>query len=313
MWLVHGIVQGDAASMLAGFLGLFGIIFLSIRIAMTQVSWMYDQAAVRGFDSINSRKLQQSGDTIGAIAEMARRGKVKARSRWISSRTVRGAWALLWKEALIMMRTMVAILVFFALISIGASIGPLIAPKIGQKDLSGNLFIMFQATGVFMMALVSSQAGFIEMLRRVDVQKPLPFSFSTTVLFEVMAKALPSVLVCWLCSIVAIIVKPAVWDSALASALIMPFLAVLICSVTALVTILFPDFDDPTQRSFRGLMTMIGIAASCAPGGAIFIAMLAMHMSPLLGAVIVCVLNTGMAALVTSMAGNQYAQFNPSE
>ncbi|MBN9503450.1 MAG: hypothetical protein BGO01_04125 [Armatimonadetes bacterium 55-13] len=313
-WIVHGIVQGEALPTIAGLAGLLGIIVISIRIAMTQAGWMYDQAAVRGFDSINARKLQQSGDTIGLMVEQARRGKLKARrTRWIARINAPGGWALLWREAIIMLRSTLPVIILFSLMTMGLSLIPLFAERKGSAEVAGGLFILFQAFGAFIMSSAIAQAGFIEMLRRVDVQKPLPFSFSNQVLFEIMAKALLAIIISWVCSILMVVAKPALWQFALATMIAMPFLSVLLCGVTCLMTILFPDYDDPTQRGFRGLMNLVGIVASCSPGVVIFILLTAIHLSPIISALIVSLVNMGVIALVSMIAGNQYAQFNPSE
>jgi len=315
-WMIHGIVQGDPTLILAGFGGLVLIIAVSIRIAMTQASWMYDQAAVRGFDTVNTRKLQQQGDTIALITEQARRGKIKARrSRWISKINAPGAWAILWKESIITVRSSLAVVILLGLMSLSISIIPAIAGmnEMRQTSVGGYVFMAFQAFGVFVCSSALSQAGFIEMLRRVDVQKPLPFSFSTTVLFEVLAKSLPGTLTAWLGAVVVTVMQPVLWQYAVASIIAMPFIAVLVCSMTCLVTIVFPDFDDPSQRSFRGLINLVGITMSCGPGVLLFAGGVALGFSPILAALAVCILNAGVATIVTSLAGNQYAQFNPSE
>lgn len=314
MWSVHGLVNGDLMAMALGLGGLAAIILGCIKIAMSQASWMYDQAAAKGFESVNTRRLQQSGDTIGIVTAQARQGKIKAgRLAWISRRNALGARALLWKEALITLRSTWFVVVLFALITVFITILPLIGALDEREFLAGYIFLFLQSLGVFMSASALSQAGFIEMLRRVDVQKPLPFSFATTILFEVMAKAFPASITAWFCSLLATVLVPGIWQQALASAIVMPFLAVLICSVTCLTTLLFPDFDDPSQRGFRGLMNFVGVVVCCAPGVLAFIGLSALNLSPILSGMVSAGIMTGIASLVASLSGNQYAQFNPNE
>jgi hypothetical protein len=312
MWMVHGVVHSDMATILLGAGSLLAITFLCIKIALTQAGWMYDQAAVKGFDAIDARKLQQSGDTIGLIAAQARQGRVKAgRLNWLSKRVVRGPAALLWKEGLIGFRSTMFLVVLFFAITVFVTLLPLLATN--DRSGAGYVFLGFQGMGVFMSASALSQAGFIEMLRRVDVQKPLPFSFSTTVFYEVLAKAIPGILSAWLCSILGIILSPSIWQYAIASALAMPSLAVLICLMTCLTTILFPDFEDPSQRGFRGMMNFVGVVVACAPGTLAFIALIAIGLSPILCGLLTLAINLGISAAVASICGTQYAQFNPSE
>ena len=173
---------------------------------------MYDQAAVRGFDSINARRLQQSGDTIGLMTAQARQGKVKAgRFKWISNLTMTGARALLWKEAIITIRSTWFVMALFSVIAVFIALVPLLGGAMERRDISGYMFLFMQSMGVFMSASTLAQAGFIEMLRRVDVQKPLPFSFAATITFEVAAKALPASFAAWVSSLVAIVLRPEIW------------------------------------------------------------------------------------------------------
>ncbi len=315
MFTVHGMVSGEMAPLLLGFGGLIGIILISLRVSMSQASWMYDQAAAKGFDSVNARQLQQSGDTIGLVTAQARQGKVKAGrfTGWIASKTATGAYALLWKEALLSLRSTWFLILLFAAISLVITILPVFGTRSDQASAGAYIFLFTQSMGVFMSASALSQAGFIEMLRRVDVQKPLPFNFSTTILFEVLGKALPGTLTAWLCSIIAILVRPEIWQAAVGGALAMPFLAVVICLVTCLTTILFPDFDDPSQRGFRGIINFAGTIVACAPSILAFVGMIALSISPIFAALVSAGINVGVAALVASISGTQYAQFNPSE
>jgi hypothetical protein len=124
---------------------------------------------------------------------------------------------------------------------------------------------------------------------------------------------LPASLAAWVSSLIAIIVSPAIWQEALAGAILMPFLAILICLVTALTTILFPDFEDPSQRGFRGLMNFVMVVAANAPGVLAFIGLVALGSGAAAAALVAAGIKIGIGALVASVAGAQYAQFNPSE
>jgi hypothetical protein len=313
-YMIHGLVHGEALPLLVGLGSLAMIVFGCLKLSIRQAGWMYDQAAVKGFDSANTTQLTRSGDTIGLVAVHARQGKVKAgRTQWLSRIKVAGPWAIVWKEALITFRSSWFVIGLFSAITIFLTLFPLLVSDSDRPILAGHLFMFFQALGIFMSVSALAQAGFIEMLRRVDVQKPLPFSFSTTVLFEVMSKAIPGVVMTWLSSLCVLAVRPSLWQEALASAIVMPFLAVLICLVTCLMTILFPDFDDPSQRGFRGLMNFVGVVMTCAPATLAMIGLIAIGSSPIIAALVGAGLNTGFAALIATIAGNQYAQFNPSE
>ncbi len=313
-WMVHGVVNADALSLALGVGSLLTVIIVCIKLSMTQAGWMYDQAAVKGFDSADARKLQQSGDTIGLMAAQARQGRVKSgRAKWVSRWTLPGPRAILWKETIITLRSTFVLVILFAIISIFLTLVALVTGGDQNTKIVGSVYLIMQGLGVFMTSSALAQAGFIEMLRRVDVQKPLPFNFSTTILFEVLAKSIPPTLVAWLCSLIALFIRPSVWESVLAGIIALPFLAVVICSVTCLTTLLFPDFEDPSQRGFRGMMNFVGVVVACFPGVLVFGGLATIGITPILAAVVTAGLNLGIAAFVASISGNQYAQFNPSE
>jgi hypothetical protein len=312
--MVMGPLHGMPWMTLAGGLGLALTIAISLQIALTQVGWMYDQAAARGFDAVTMRQLQRKGDTYAILAEQAKRGKLKAgRQRWIHRIKAAGPAALIWKEAIIQIRSSWLVLVMFLPLVILLTAIPLFGFPGEDQRVAGGLLLAMQGFGVFMMSMSFAQTGFIEVLRRVDLQKPLPFTSSTTVLMEVVAKALPASFAILVPSVVAVVARPALWQEALASVLVMPSIAILICAAVFLVTILFPDVDDPTQRGFRGLMILLAILIAGSPGVIAFVTMYGIGLPALVAAIVTAALNVGITAGVATIAGSQYAAYNPSE
>lgn len=300
--------------------GLLGLTIIAIAIAMTQVSWLYDQAAARGFDSLKLRRMQQQGDLVAVAEERARSGKVKARSwGWMLRVKARGARAILWREVLIQIRANPMLVILFSGIAILFGVMPLYAtePGPGGRGGDGYTFLLMQAAGVFMACMITGQSGFIEVLRRVDLEKPLPFTPGVISFAEIVAKAMPATLSVSLASIVCFVLRPSLWPYCLASVIGLPFVAVLFCSVVFLVTILFPDVDDATQRGFRGLMIMLGLSIALLPvllfaGGVMFLLSKSI-VAPLAGAGVGAGAALGISALISMIAGGLYANFNPSE
>jgi hypothetical protein len=313
--MVMGPLYGNAAMMLLGAGALVLVILCAVQVAMTQVGWMYDQAAARGFDAINIRALQRKGDAYGILAEQARMGKLKAgRQRWLHRIAVSGPGALIWKEVIIQLRSALTMIVLFVPIVIFMTLIPLLAmDEPNSPRAASAFFIGMQAFGVFMMSMSFAQTGFIEVLRRVDLQKPLPFPSSTTVTMEIVAKAIPSIIVSYFATLVAFCVRPVLWQECFASLIVMPFISALICAAVFLVTILFPDVDDPTQRGFRGLMILLAIIISGSPGVLAFASLFGFGASPIIAAIVAAALNMGILAGIATIAGSQYATYNPSE
>ncbi len=315
--MVMGMLLGSPLTTVAAAAILIGLITVSLFLDFAQVQWMYDQAASRGTDAQTLRSLQRQGDMIGLMAERARSGKLKVRNKsWIHRLRTQGFGAVIWKEIVILLRSST---VSFAL-TVPVVFAMVVLPVLGltrsgiprSEGFIGPMFLGMNVFGVFMLSLTLSQSGFIEMLRRVDLQKPLPFTSAQIVGAEVMAKVIPTTLASWGAAITAVCFRPALWPEGLAAIIGIPFAAAMICGVVLLMTVLFPDIDDPTQRGFRGLMIMLGLLVSGGPCIALFIG-LRLLMSPILASFIASSLALGIFAGVTAIAGSLYAAYNPSE
>lgn len=289
------------------------IIVVSIRVAMTQVGWMYDQAAVRGFDTQKFRDLQKSGDVMAYRAVLAREGKIKAnRGAWIKRWRPRGAWALIWKEYLLQVRGGSAHLLTLALTGTFIVLMMVFLPT-RRQEILGPLLVGSCCFSLFLMTVSQAQMGFMETLRRVDLQKPMPFSSMMTVLSEVLSKSIFGAIVCMFSSSVAMIAKPGVWAWGVAALLIAIPLSLLLGAVSFLVVMLFPDLDDPSQRQFRGLMLLLGIALfGLFPVGA-FVGIAYFAGAPIVGALVSSAIALAIATGVCFVSGQLYATFNPSE
>jgi hypothetical protein len=315
--IVMGIYKGSALSLITGSLLLLSMSGLGIGLALTQVGYMYDQAAARGFGTANLRKLQRSGDTYGMLAEQARQGKIRTGkiAGRISKLRTRGGGALVWKELLLQTRgAMIQYYIFVPLI-LTIVLGPIYSiSKRGPSEVEGWILLGTESLGVFMITLNNATSGYIELLRRVDFQKPLPLSPTTTVFWEIVAKVVPTCLLVFLAALGSIIIDPTLWAVSVGSMLLMPSLSLVLSSVVLLVTILFPDVEDATQRSFRGLMILLGSVISCTLGGLLTLLLYGvLHLNLILVAVPVVAINIGITIGICALAGTLYAQFNPSE
>ncbi|RYG19800.1 hypothetical protein EON82_21010, partial [bacterium] len=315
-WAVMGSFQGNALLALVGYVGLLVIAAIALWIAVSQVGWMYDQAAARGFNAgPDMRELQRKGDMMGMQAERARQGKIKHGriARRIGRIAVRGPAALLWKEAILQARGSLSGLVVLGAIFIATM--AMVMWSTGSKPrAAGWVLLGAQGMMVYVLAMASAQSGFIELLRRVDLQKPLPFTPAVTVLWEVLSKAVAASVLGLVSALVGTAFAPSAWPFALSGVLMTPALAVVLSAVVLLVTVLLPDMEDPTQRMFRGLMLLLGVALSVLPGGAVLgVGVGVFHLSPLFVSVPIIAINVGLSLLLSTIAGNLYAGYNPSE
>ncbi len=307
---VLGALQGNLAMIALGFTGLGLTIASALALAMRQVDYMYDQAAAQGFGKSATRALQRKGDVIGIVAEQARTGKFKAKSRWFHKLTIPGPQALVWKEVIVQNRSTGRFMWLLTPFIILLAVTPALAPS--RAGLSGMLLLFMLGMGVFLSGMASMQSGFIELLRRVDLEKPLPFSPATIVFWEIIAKGFGPTIMVFLGAAVATAVNPTLWPYALASIIAMPTVSVLMASAIFIVIILFPDVDDPTQRSFRGLMTLLGLVILCSPGIGAFV-VLSIFVHPAISAIVWAGVNLGITVVVSIVGGGLYGGFNPSE
>lgn len=307
-------LDGSLLEALIGGGSLLAIVACGIALAMRQAGWMYDQAAIRGQASAGFRQAQRQGDVMLASAEQVRSGKAKVRRiRWLDRMWAPGPWALIWKDAYLQFRGMLWIILLVFGLGLFMTLMPILVPDKDDKTPMGMLFLMMQGVSLFTCTISLANAGYLELLRRVDLQKPLPFRPSATVLFEVGSKSLLGTAVTWIASTACLVFKPALWPEALGAAIFAPALSLLMSAVVFLVIILFPDMDDQAQRQFRGMLMMLALAVLTLPAVAVFAGLLIVHVSPPLAAAAGAAVCSAVCWVVVSVAGRLYAEFNPSE
>jgi hypothetical protein len=160
---------------------------------------------------------------------------------------------------------------------------------------------------------VSASTSFMEMLRRGDLIKPLPFPPAKLFGFEVLSKSIQSVFTIVVTFAALMIAKPSdyvLWLALLPSSIC---LAANLTAVMALVLVLFPDIDDPTQRGFRGLMNLLGMVIGLAPGILVGAIVGFSTSSIPLGALASMIPSLLMTWFVTHSAGKTYIDLNVAE
>ena len=158
-----------------------------------------------------------------------------------------------------------------------------------------------------------AQVGFTEVLRRVDLQKPMPFRPSTIVFSEVSSKSVVGIVGVVIGSIIAMCLRPGLWQFSLAAIIISPFMSMLLSGAAFLAVMLFPDVDDPSQRQFRGLITLLGTVIFAAFPVGLIAGLLVLGVPPIIVGLAGGGLSLGLAIVVSLMSGELYARFNPSE
>lgn len=305
----HGIWGG-----LFGAGGLMALSVVGIYLALRQVGWLYDMAAMRAQFHSKEKRLQRSGDMAAIVAERARQGKVKRikqtainRVRWT------GPWAMIWREILFARRSAMGM---FAMMTVMAGffvLMPTFMPA-KEREMPIGIFVLFmQAMGSFMISTSVCATGFMEVLKRVDLLKPLPFSTTKIIFYETMAKvAFPTVVV-WFFSLIAMVIRPSIASYALAGIFVAPGFNLLVGGTHFASALLFPDLEDASQRQFRGLVALLAVAIlGSIPVGALA-GLLALGTPPPVAGLVCGAICAGFGVLASAFSAQLFAGFNPAE
>jgi len=315
-WLTMAPIAGNLGEALLGFGGLILTSYLAMRVAMAQSPWVYEQTAIRIAAAGNQMKYKRQGDMYAMTAALAQRKGFKVRRlKSIEGAKWTGAKALVWKELLLLRRTSAVFTWLMAVVSVGTTVAICFPYRTDHMGQIGGMLLLF-IQGVLLMSSSGgmAQAGFIENMRRIDTLKPLPFKCPTIVGFEIAAKALPSIVTMTVSMLVALALNIELWPYAVSGLIILPVAALSISALSMLVVLLLPDFEDPTQRGFRGLVWMLGLVAFTGPPLALFGALVGLLKAHL---VVAALPATGMMLAMGYLAvlgsSKLYLDFNPSE
>ncbi len=314
--IVMGGFQGSFFISALGAVVLIAISGGCLTYASRLSGWMYDQAATKGSQGQALRDFQRKGDYNSIAAERARLGKggrsfiAKRVSNW----NFRNGWTLIYKDILIQSRIGFWMNLLFLIIITMFGAMFLNFPRISPEGNVGA-YMYLGITGFMAVNMSSFQAynGFTETLKRVEVMKPLPLTSGQIAFFETVAKAASAMFMAFMPFVFGLVYKPLLWQFHVSGMIAAPFMALALLSAIFLIVVLFPDFDDPTQRQFRGIMQLIALVAVMIPTGLLFAGLIALGISPIVPAAISALVNIGATVLLTTIAGRFYADFNPSE
>jgi hypothetical protein len=311
-----GGIEGDWTTFLLGVGGLLALILAAFAAAISQVNWMYDQAAARGFDSINMRKLRRGGNTYALMAERAKQGKLHR--RWLDEQfsvlSVNGGQALIWKEQVLQTRGMLGLGVIMFLITLGV-LGACAWEIQDRPPERVGFFIVSVMCGLaYFYSVFVGFSGFQETLKRVDLLKPLPFTSGKILFWELLGKIPIPAGTLILGGLVAAIVAPSQFQHAAAGILVSVAMLLEISGAILFTVTLFPDFDDPTQRGLAMIFMLVCIVICSSPGlGAYFVLTQLLKTPPIIAALPAVAILLAVTAGQTTVAGSIYAGYNPSE
>lgn len=284
---------------------------LCMWIASKQAHHLYDMAT-RQLAAGEYRQASRAGD-YGKVAVLkAQSGRLKARNiPVLGGLSLRGKWALVWKDAILHLRSSFSLLLLFTLILIAMSALALIDTK---QEGRGAIFVLPMQLLMFVSLAISiSQSDFLETLRRVDVQKPLPFTSWTICLMEVIGKWIPLAVMALAGGVSLLLFATSRPDIGLASILALPSVALCVVAAQWVVILAFPHYDDPAQRALRGILQFLASAFALLPALLVFALMTALGVPLLVSVIPGVIVNVGITFVLVTLAAPLYASFNPAD
>jgi hypothetical protein len=238
--------------------------------------------------------------------------------RWLERWTPRGVWALLWRDLLITWRASGwANLLTIAIIG-AAPLALMWLVKVSanpERDLRTGLRVMYtisQAMVVFFIAF-GAYYSMTDMLRRVEWQKPLPFSPRAVVAVE----SLPTVIFFALAQALAVLLAsasfPQDWLFWLSASLVAISWCVVLQMAMLWIALVNPDPTDYTQRLLTGVLMVPALFLSGAPGLGIWILGVVLKWNLLLAAGLAFAANLFVGFILTAMNSALYENFSPVE
>ncbi|MEW5883714.1 MAG: putative ABC exporter domain-containing protein [Armatimonadota bacterium] len=307
-----GLAEGRAADAWLGLGVLVGGSAALIWAARRQAAWLYDMAA-RQIGGVQARReAQQRGDMFSIYGLYARQGKLKPRRPpFIYGWRAKGAWAIVWREAVLQTRAFGAMMLMMLVVLAFLSALPFIAED--ERNAGAVFFLPVHLLMVFSFALAVAQGGFLETLRRTDVQKPLPFSMSTLCLMDILGKSLLPAVMGVASGLMLLVGMWRTPDYGLAALLSFPALACAVVAVQLIVILNFPHVDDPTQRGFRGMVQFLAGAIAVGPSVVVAIIFALLDIPLTFAAVLSLLFSAGVVGVSAAVCGPLYARFNPAD
>lgn len=294
--------------------GLWGGTLLMMWLASKNVSWMYEQTALSVSAVESTRSAMRAGDMMAAFTQRAREGKLKKRRLpFIERLRWHGPLAVVWRDMIISLRTSLTSFLFFLVFGLVYTAVPALLGGREEGILTqAGLFVAPFITWTTVFAY--NRTGFLDLLRRVDVDKALPFSLVQLLIAHSALRNFLACLLGWTMLIVPVVVSSSNFHAAASVAIALPAFAFLISGCVLLFMLIFPDMEDPSQRMLRELLTMALMVLALTPGivaGALVL--LVAESAFFAAALAASVTFVVVGALLFLACGELYAVHNPNE
>ena len=307
--------QGWTPYVTFGFLFWGGVVAFTLLALARNEHWLYDLGAKVASLTVDYRAIRQSPLMQAQEFVLRRREKRKRVARWrlFEYWTPQGVWALLWCNGILVMRIGGYLLTSVAIMLLIMSAVTLMSMRSQAADmLNVGMAVVFQYTAT-VFVLMGWQTWLSYALKRTEITKPLPFAGWAIVLMEVLPAAIILVMFLtgfWvLCSLAMPSHLPLLtFNYAIGACLALPLSLALM-----LVTLINPDPGDYTQRFLLTLLIVPALLVAATPTILAVVVGLALGLSFWLNALIVAVVNVGVAWVLVRVAGEVYQRMNPTD
>jgi hypothetical protein len=261
-----GILTSNASQLGMSMAFYVGALLLSLVLVSSRSQWLNELVAERAA-IIKEKAL---GGKKSRVIKKAEKTKESTTPYVMQKLTLRRSLAIVWKDFLVIWRSskigvlvlfVVAILASLMTTPLGQSVLEFLSKqKLPTQSITLILHVFFGLTlflVTIFMAHFTSKTGHLELLKCVDLQKPLPFSPMRIIFCEIFAKALPGILSVIVASIISLVFAPLEDRGFVVGVLrFLPCFMVLIVTANMLTTLLFSSREGGSS-AVRGIVSFL--------------------------------------------------------
>jgi ABC-2 type transport system permease protein len=308
--------EGWTAAAVGKLAGMIALAAGSLALLFARERDFYEGAMEVGTRRERMVSAVRRGDAGAIHAQMASEGRL------LRGRTLRplggGAWAIVWKDLISMTRVpgqswgplafiaALPALMGWALNRGGPSVGG--EPSVGGGPSVVLWIALFtlQMSGVFLLSLR-------DMLRRADLTKALPISPTRLLLGEQCTGILLLTILGWLSLGVMAALGGGPGPLTIAAFWALPSLAALLLLVQTCFVLLYPNQDDPAQKSIGGLLSLIACTLALLPSFVAGALLSLLGSGPVLLGLGVSLVNLVVAGIALAVATLLWQRFDPTD
>ncbi|MBM4169351.1 MAG: hypothetical protein FJ215_09370 [Ignavibacteria bacterium] len=292
---------------------------LSYFVLVKNQEWLYDLGVHIAQRRTAAR--EQLGNPAEVIKRWVQKGVAKGSFRprqvWLAEHwTPQGVWALLWRNHLIywrLNRSTIMILDVIVLLSLFVLwyVHSVLGIEIQERLIVG---ILIGVQAIFVALTLGN--GFItsmDIVKRMDMQKPFPFSPRLVIFVEVL-----HLVGIYALSTLLLVAATLLTFPDFAQVLTIAYLVGVSCLFPASLSILFllfinPDMSDPVQRIIVGLLQLPVIALSVMPGLIPAALGVLLKLPLFVSGLSAIVANIVWTFILIELISRKYRHFNPAE